>query len=338
MPKPPISKKLFSTVFFVNVALILMVMTLVVTFTKRLEEDFLRQDFIEERDFFLSEHPLDQPLFHRSKNIFIEYIPALYSDHHARSALFDNLSAGQHIVLDSLGRRFLINIEDLSQGRFYHARNVSQTYEREVRFLKIVAGIALLTILFSFFLAYSSSRRIVAPLKALAAEIQQAQVSKNLSAKIDDFEHRELDEIAQVFNQFLVEMSQYVERERALVGMASHELKTPVSVILGALEVFESQQTVLPSGQAVLDRISAAAHEMSDNIDVLLKLSRRDGGLTPEQTHLGRIASQVLNDLSEQFEIDSRVRLEVEDDRSWVNADPALVKMLIRNTPPARLN
>ncbi len=331
MTKPPISKKFFSTVFLVNIVLILVMTALVVTLTKRLEEDFLRQDLIEERNFILSEHRLDQPLFHRTKNIIIEYLPTRVSPLEPQTALFKNLTIGQHIHLESDERRYVINIENLEQGRFFHARDVSQIYDRELGFLKVVFGIALLTILISFFLAYSSSREVVAPLRSLAREIRNAQISKDFRLTKDEFEDRELDEIAAVFNEFLSELSQYVERERTLVGMASHELKTPVSVILGALEVFESQQSITSSGQRVLNRIGAAANEMSDNIDVLLKLSRRDGGLSPQQTHLGSIVEQVLEDLSSQYETKSRVCHGPANDDSWVNADPILVKMLIRN-------
>ncbi|WP_229794113.1 sensor histidine kinase [Arenicella chitinivorans] len=305
--------------------------TLVVTLTKRLEEDFLRQDFVEERNFILSEHQLDAPLFHRTKNIIIEYLPNQTPHLEPQTQLFQNLEVGQHIQFGVDEHRYIVNIEALDNGRFFHARDVSQIFKRESRFFKIVIGIALLTILISFFLAYSSSRRIVAPLRALTRDIRRTQISKEFQLSNKEFEDRELDEIATVFNEFLHEMSQYLERERALVGMASHELKTPVSVVLGALEVLESQHTVSSSSQHVLRRIESAALEMSDNIDVLLKLSRRDGGLSPQQTHIGSIATGVLDDLKSQYDIDSRVDQNTTDDDSWVDADPVLVKMLLRN-------
>ena len=331
MTKPPISKKFFSSVFLINIVLVLVMAALVVTLTKRLESDFLRQDLIEERNFILSEHQLDEPLFHRTKNIIIEYLPMRVPALEPKTGLFQNLNVGQHMQIEFDERRYLISIENVEQGRFYHARDVSQIFEREMGFLKTVFGIALLTILISFILAYSSSRKIVAPLRSLAREIRHAQGGKDFRLTEDEFEDRELGEIATVFNEFIGQLSQYVERERALVSMASHELKTPVSVILGALEVFESQHSITPSGQRVLNRIHTAAREMSDNIDVLLKLSRHDGGLSPQQIQLGRITTQVLEDLSSQFEIESRVCHGAADVEHWVIADPILVKMLLRN-------
>ena len=69
----------------------------------------------------------------------------------------------------------------------------------------------------------------------------------------------------------------FVEREHQFTRDASHELRTPVTVIKGAVELL--RQTLNPVEESVLpplDRIQRQVHNMENIIEALLWLSREE--------------------------------------------------------------
>ena len=81
----------------------------------------------------------------------------------------------------------------------------------------------------------------------------------------------------------LERVSDFVERERNFTNAASHELRTPVTVISGALEILE--QSDLDNGdKKALDRMRRATLDMKNMIEMFLCLVREtDDGLYNEQ-------------------------------------------------------
>src|SRR5690606_24578647 len=122
-----------------------------------------------------------------------------------------------------------------------------------------------------------------------------------------------------------------VRREQSLLNLASHELRTPIAVMSGALDILESRNQLSPNDQATLARVRKACDEMRDNITVLLQLARREpGDQVQEMFSVGPVAEQVIHDLSVSHRTYNRVTLN-EPSALTVAADPVMVRMLLRN-------
>jgi signal transduction histidine kinase len=68
-------------------------------------------------------------------------------------------------------------------------------------------------------------------------------------------------------------VERFIERERSLLDQASHEFRTPIAVIAGAVDVLK--QIPLPeSSKPALGRIELAVEELSETMVALLYLAR----------------------------------------------------------------
>jgi K+-sensing histidine kinase KdpD len=115
--------------------------------------------------------------------------------------------------------------------------------------------------------------------------------------------------------------------------MASHELRTPVSVVLGAVSVMEKRGKLDADDARTLLRIKRASRDMSANIDALLNLVRRIRQEVNEETF--RLLDLLLV-IREDYELDGRFdlsRLVLTDHSAdaQVHADRILVKMVLHN-------
>jgi two-component system OmpR family sensor kinase len=111
----------------------------------------------------------------------------------------------------------------------------------------------------------------------------------------------ESDKLAQAFNVMLDEQLLLEERLRQFVADASHELRTPVSVILGITELWRRGE--LRSGEErdeAIHRIGLSGSQLGELVEDLLLLARLDEGRTMEHgpVDLARLIGEVVADAS----------------------------------------
>ena len=95
---------------------------------------------------------------------------------------------------------------------------------------------------------------------------------------IDD----EVGVLAGTIEKTLERICAFVERERYFTSSASHELRTPITVITGALELLELSDLSATDVKAV-DRVRRATLDMKTSIEMFLCLAREtDDGLYGE--------------------------------------------------------
>lgn len=131
-------------------------------------------------------------------------------------------------------------------------------------------------------------RRAVAPVVQLAevvAEIDLEHLSAGDHKLIESsrFGTDEVGVLAGAIEKTLERISAFVVRERDFTGSASHELRTPITVITGALELLEQSDLSAEDARAA-DRIRRATLEMKSTIEMFLCIAREaDDGLYGEQ-------------------------------------------------------
>src|SRR5688572_11473299 len=141
---------------------------------------------------------------------------------------------------------------------------------------------------FGFGLGLVVMRRAVAPVAQLAkvvADIDLERLSAEDHKRIESsrFGDDEVGVLAETIEKTLERISAFVERERYFTGSASHELRTPITVITGALELLE-QSDLSAADEKVVDRIRRATLDMKTTIEMFLCLAREtDDGLYDEQ-------------------------------------------------------
>jgi signal transduction histidine kinase len=110
-----------------------------------------------------------------------------------------------------------------------------------LRKLKFLSGVLIIVFLISIAAVYFSgwvySGRALQPISKVVREVDSISVN-NLNARVDEGNGQdEIAQLAKTFNKMLERIEAAFNAQRAFVGNASHELRNPLSVIRGQLEV-----------------------------------------------------------------------------------------------------
>ncbi|WP_417441519.1 sensor histidine kinase [Idiomarina sp.] len=154
-------------------------------------------------------------------------------------------------------------------------------------YLLIITGVVGTLGVLGFGLGILVMRRAIAPVTQLAKAVENIDL-EHLSAedhkRIESsrFGDDEVGMLADTIEKTLERISAFVERERYFTSSASHELRTPITVITGALELLE-QSDLSATDVKTLNRVRRATLDMKTTIEMFLCLSREtDDGLYNE--------------------------------------------------------
>lgn len=137
----------------------------------------------------------------------------------------------------------------------------------------MLAGFAL--VLVTLLMAWVGMSRLVRPLSTLAQDIGALRPEvRGQEVKIDPRASAELEVIAGSVNDYLRRNEHFVERERAFISTASHELRTPIAVISGAAELALEQPDLPLKARQQLERVRGTAASVEQLIQLLLVLAR----------------------------------------------------------------
>jgi signal transduction histidine kinase len=169
-----------------------------------------------------------------------------------------------------------------SGGKLYFFYNVDslETDERfQMNITAVLIGISALILFIGWLLARLVSRQIVFPITRLANQVQDLSfVPGKLSTNMEL--HGTPDEIgvlARTIEELLERIHRFTKREREFTAHASHELRTPVTVIKGAVELLKCANCGQEkSCKRPLARIEHAVQDTEMLINTFLMLARGD--------------------------------------------------------------
>ena len=123
-------------------------------------------------------------------------------------------------------------------------------------------------LLFAALLGGFVARRVVNPMTTLADAVTSRTTKLPLLDRKD-----ELGTLARAFDAHTEELRGFLDRERFFTGDVSHELRSPLTVIMGAAEILMTQAED-ESVRVPAERIYRAANEAAECVTVLLLLAR----------------------------------------------------------------
>lgn len=155
------------------------------------------------------------------------------------------------------------------------ATSARQTADRVAMTLG-AAGLLALAIMLP--LSYWATRAALSPLRRMAQDAQAISHS-HPGRRIDYGGPRdELGSLSDSLNAMLSRLEQAFDNQRAFIADASHELRTPVAVIRGNVELLRSGRAQGPHADESLATIEHESIRMSRLLDELLSLARMEGG------------------------------------------------------------
>ena len=328
-----ISDRAFRTVLFGLLSSLLVILVFAWWALEDLEDTLLEADRIIELGHFEKYGEKDRYQKIQTGQMVSVFNPRGHDRDAELPIVFQGLPVPYEGTVDLLGAEYTVVTHAFPEGDFYLAKNLQLFVEREEQLILYVQLLAFGVLVVGVVVARLSSRILSQPIVRLATAIHELRDS-GMAGRLDEqFADHELNEIAAAINTNLDQVEESFRRERALISMASHELRTPVSVVLGAAAIIEKRGKLQADDARTLQRINRAAQDMSANIQALLDLVRRTRQEVSEETF--RIAD-LLHAIRADYEMDgeldlSRLVLANADDGALLCADKTLVKMVLHN-------
>ncbi|MHB1425510.1 MAG: sensor histidine kinase [Gemmataceae bacterium] len=127
----------------------------------------------------------------------------------------------------------------------------------------------------------------------------------------------ELENLGHSFNDLLTRLQEALQQQQRFAGDASHQLRTPLTAVLGQVEVALRQERSPQEYQRVLQIVRRRAGEMRQTVELLLFLARMPARSEPPDTHSLSLA-RWLEEYRRRWEDHPRA-----EDIHWPNLDAA---------------
>ena len=241
-----------------------------------------------------------------------------------------------------------MDVIEINHFTLYHARmtvvdhgqiyqlHFFRTITAENIFLKDLQILIFIIMIIGVFLAlaagYFLSRRILKPIRDLTQTARKIEVER-MDRRIEVPPAKdELAELALTFNHMLDRLERGCKQQQRFVSDASHELRTPVTVILGYSDLLSrwgrSDSNILDEG---ITAIRSEAEDMQDLIEKLLFLARADQKrqiLHKDHINLAEVVDDAVRKMK-MVTKDHTITL-ADNEAGTVYADPATMRQMMR--------
>ncbi len=161
-------------------------------------------------------------------------------------------------------------------------------------------AIVLIVLYLTAWLAYRASERAYSPVIALAERVREFDPANpdpvlfaqaGLPAHADD----EIRALADAMSLLAERLNAFIDRERMFTRDASHELRSPLTVIRMATDLLENDAGLPDGARRSVDRIRRAIDDMHGLIEAFLILAREaDTGLPVERVSINDVVDDEL--------------------------------------------
>lgn len=175
---------------------------------------------------------------------------------------------------------------------------------------------------------------LVRPLTSMAARISSWSPERaGQRIALPESAPREARVIATALNAYACRLEEFLERERAFINTASHELRTPIAVMSGAAEVALDRKATSPETALYLQHILRTARDMERLVSLLLALAKDPARLhaADESIDLSNLLLLVAQD-HEHLAKRKELRLDLElEEALTICAPPQIVRAAVGN-------
>ncbi|MBP2664048.1 MAG: arlS 1 [Firmicutes bacterium] len=206
----------------------------------------------------------------------------------------------------------------------------------EYHFLRILAasltGTSLLGLAIAIAAGLYISRKILRPVRDMTEAAKQIEVDNLEKRLIVSQAGDELSELATTFNHMLNRIQTAFEQQRRFVSDASHELRTPITVIRGYADMLDrwgkQDEATLTEG---ISAIKSETVSMQTLLEKLLFLARTDQGkqlLNKKPLAMEQLIDEVVRE-TRLIAPEHQVELATNEPVT-IEADGALIKQMLR--------
>lgn len=149
---------------------------------------------------------------------------------------------------------------------------------------------------------YLLARRTLKPIEKMSASAEEIREGHDLTKRIEIGEgNDELFSLADTFNNMLDRLEKSFKAEQQLTNDISHELRTPVAVIMSQCELSLEQERNAEDDEEALQLVMRQSRKMSSMINDMLsfaRLERSNGEIEKQRISLSETVDSVCEDMA----------------------------------------
>jgi signal transduction histidine kinase len=197
-------------------------------------------------------------------------------------------------------------------------------------------ALVLLVLYASTWLAFRASRRVFSPVIELARQVRELDPSSANPGRLERSRlpatDDEVQELADALARYSERLSEFIARERDFTRDASHELRSPLTVIHISAELLLADERLSDASRRAAERIHRAANDMDELTRAFLMLAREsEAGLPATPVCVNDVVAQELERarlVAEDKPIESRLAA---THRLHIDAPERVLAVLVGN-------
>jgi signal transduction histidine kinase len=189
------------------------------------------------------------------------------------------------------------------QGFFVAAHLLEDEKREALDGVSVFVVVTLGVVITSFILTWFASDRLLTPVRKLSAMARSIRES-NLSQRLTISGSGELSELAETFNDMMDRLQRAFTSQRNFINDAGHELRTPITIIQGHLDLLQDIST---EDTATIDIIRDELDRMNRLVNDMILLAKAE---RPDFLHLETI------DIP-SFTVELFTKMQALADRTW---------------------
>src|SRR5271157_3868823 len=176
-------------------------------------------------------------------------------------------------------------------------------------------------------------RKTMVPLTRLVESAQSLDAANPGWTLAEVGTHDELDDLRRAFNDLLARLHEAYDRQRRFSSDASHQLRTPLAVMIGHLEVAQRYERPVEYYRRVIQLAYKRSLELGQIVESLLFLSRPDTSTMTqfELLDLNCWLMKYLENRPENHRSSDIVLRSSTQGSLWIKAQPHLLGQLVEN-------
>jgi len=238
----------------------------------------------------------------------------------------------------------IVNAENELAGHVYIDCELSELEDMKSKKFGI-AGISLVVALgCGFLIAFIIQTYVSKRLLFLVEKMKEASETNNYRLVIKDDGKDEIGILIKVYNDLMYQVNESQQRKDEFIGIASHELKTPLTSIKGYIELLNEMETRQPQ-QIFIQKTKESTAKLEHLITDLLDVSRINNGqlqLNIEEFKMDELIDESVDSISAGIRTDHTIirngtfnDLTVKGDRQRI--EQVLINLLsnaVKYSPP----
>ena len=247
----------------------------------------MRQALNDEAEYFWEHYENDAG--HPIPDVYnLQGFMAANGDLSGVPAVYRDLEPIGFTQLDAGDQQALLHVSERNGDRLFMVFQYEQVSDLAFFFGIVPLSLVLLLIYGMSFVTYRLSQRAISPVVRLGNYLEafDFEGERDIALDLGTLKRNadaEVMSMIEAMEQFTARLNAFIERERVFTRDAGHELRTPVAVFRGSLDLLEQEQERPAYELRAIRRMRRTVEDMESLLETLLMLAREEEIAPPER-------------------------------------------------------